>query len=207
MKNFNMVRAIELVISLVLLFFILMGLNGCSPAKIGAKAVETYKASSNFPNDCALQFPPIITKGETKIDTIYGDEIDCDDVVRGYTEFWEGVSTENEKERKALADTIAAMIARGEKPPTKKVRCPPSTHSVRIDTVESTAKLEAANRLNNELRLQYASDTAARNEKQKRTNLKLGNRTSQRNYSFGLNAALIALIGGAIYLKSKIKIG
>lgn len=186
---------------------ILFSLFGCSPAKIGAKAVNDYKASSKFPNDCALQFPPIVTEGETKIDTIYGDEINCDDVVRKYTEFWEGVSTENEKERKALADTIAAMIARGEKPPTKKVRCPPSTHSVRVDTVESTAKLEAANRLNNELRLQYTSDTAARNEKQNRTDLKLKNRTSQRNYSFGLNAALIALIGGAIYLKSKRKIG
>lgn len=179
---------------------------GCSPAKIGAKAVDDYKASSKFPNDCVLQFPPIVTEGETKIDTIYGDEINCDDLVQKYTEFWEGVSTENEKERKALADTISAMIARGEKPPTKKVRCPPSTHSVRVDTVESTAKLEAANRLNSELRLQYAADTAARNVNKTIANKKSNRFKSQRNYSFGLNAALLLMIAGAFYLKSKGKI-
>lgn len=206
MKNVS-IKILGGIITLVILALIIVGLAGCSPAKIGEKAVNEYKSSSKFSNDCALQFPPIITEGETKIDTFEAIEVDCEDIVAANRQYWEWVENESALERKVLADSIAAMIARGQKPPSTKFRCPPSIHSVRVDTVESTAKLEAANRLNNELRVRFASDIVARSEKQKRTDLKLKNRTSQRNYSFGLNAALIALIGGAIYLKSKRKIG
>lgn len=184
---------------------LLFCLFGCSPAKIGQEAVKKYKASSEFPADCALNFPSIVKEGEIKVDTVHGVEIDCEAELQKYAQFWEGVSTENEKERQALADSIAAMIARGEKPPAKKFRCPPSVYSVRVDTVESTAKLEAANRLNNELRLQYAADTAARNRNQEIAATKTKKVKTIRNYSIGLNLAFILALAGAIYLNSKKK--
>jgi len=188
--------------ALQLTFFLLLGwcLSGC---KVGEKAVAKYKASSEFPADCATQFPVTVTKGETVTDTIYGEEIDCDEVIRGYTEFWEGVSTENEKERKALADTIAAMLARGEKPPTKSFRCPPSTHKHTRDTIINKAAEEAANRRLRESEIKHATDIAKMKAKAAQDADNIARKTKQRNSLFFINLGLLAAIGGAIYLKMK----
>ncbi len=200
MRKIDKGSIFDYAIKLAFILLLLWCFSGC---KIGEKAVAKYKGSSDFPADCATEFPVTVTKGETVTDTIYGEEINCDEIVRTYTEFWEGVSTENEKERKALADTLAAMLARGEKPPTKYVRCPPSIIRHTTDTIVNKAAEEAAIRRLRELEIKYAADIANRDAKSAADATKIARRTKQRNSLFFINLGLLASIGGAIYLKIK----
>jgi len=190
-----------------LLFMILLiaSFFGCNTAKIGQKAVEDYKASSKYPEDCGKDFPNKVIEGETTTDTADNGEIDCDEIVRRYAQFWEGVSTENEKERKALADTIAAMIARGQKPPSKVVKCPPSVFSLRVDTLIDRKAEEAAIRKRNEIQLAYTADTARRNQKELQQAAKIKTRTKQRNSSLIANGVLSAILLAGLYLRFKKK--
>jgi len=200
MKKIDKMAVFAFALQLTFFLLLVWCLSGC---KVGEKAVAKYKESSEFPADCATQFPVTVTKGETVTDTIYGEEIDCDEVIRGYTEFWEGVSTENEKERKALSDTIAAMLARGEKPPTKYVRCPPSIIKYRTDTIINKAAEEAANRRLRELEIKYATDMAKMKAKAAQDAATIARRTKQRNSLFFINLGLLVAVSGAIYLKMK----
>jgi hypothetical protein len=200
MRKIDKMSVFAFAVQLAFFLLLIWCLSGC---KVGEKAVTKYKASSDFPADCATEFPVTVTQGETITDTIYGEEIDCEEVIRGYTEFWEGVSTENEKERQALADTIAAMLARGEKPPTKYVRCPPSIIRHTTDTIVNKAAEEAANRRLRELEIKYAAEMSKRDAKEVADSAKIGRRTKQRNSLFFINLGLLAAIGGAIYLKMK----
>jgi hypothetical protein len=200
MRKIDKMSVFAFAVQLAFFLLLIWCLSGC---KVGEKAVVKYKASSEFSADCATEFPVTVTQGETITDTIYGEEVDCDEVVRRYTEFWEGVSTENEKERKALADTIAAMLARGEKPPTKYVRCPPSIIRHTTDTIVNKAAEEAAIRRLRELEIKHAADMSKRESKAAQDATKIGRRTKQRNSLLFINLGLLAAIGGAIYLKMK----
>jgi hypothetical protein len=139
---------------------LLICIFGC---KIGEKAVKKYQESSQFAGDCADQFPPTVTQGETKVDSTENVEVNCDEIIREYEKFWEGVSTQTEKEKQDLADTIAAMIARGQKPPSKTFRCPPSIHTSRVDTVENKARLVQLEREKAEQARAYEKQLAEKN--------------------------------------------
>ena len=193
------------VLAIAYMAFLLFCIFGCSPAKIGQAAVEKYKASSKFPSDCAAAFPVVVKEGEEKIDTVESVEINCEDVVRAYQEYWEFLGVEGEKERKILADSIAKLIARGQKPPSMTVKCPPSIYKHTRDTIIDKAAETAALRELEELKQAYAADTARRNEQYNNLSAKSSNRTKQRNTLFFINLGLLAAIAGGIYLKSKKK--
>jgi hypothetical protein len=191
------------VIAAVILVLMLSGLSGCSVAKIKAKGVEEYQGSSKFPQDCSDRFPPIVKEGEVITVTVPGPVTDCDSLLAAYTEFWRDITSENEDARIALQDTIAAMIARGQPLPSKRVSCPPVVSISKRDTIIDAAELEACvRRLEEQKHAAVIVETELQAELTS-TRKKAIRRGSQRNWSFGFNIAFLALILGYIFLKYK----
>jgi hypothetical protein len=183
-------RLLGILITAVLLSLIIIGLAGCSPAKISAKAISDYKASSQFPSDCATQFPFQVTAGTTDTLTITNTVIDCDSATAQYEAYWNSVNAQQYNGMRTLADSIAAMqSALSVGVPTNRrniVRCPPSIYLHRVDTIESTAKLTALQRQLAEAQSSYQSQlTALQSKLEKKTNT-LKKRNKQAAFMGGL---------------------
>lgn len=161
--------------NLILIFAAILWFAGCL---FGCKAVDKYKASPNFAQDCGDKFPPTVKEtfieGETVYDTlppIYV-KVDCDTVT--------------------VRDTITNSR-------TVKVACPPQIIGYKTDTFlierENTARLFA-------MQQAYMKDTADRNRKEAQLEKKLGNRTKQRSWLFWI---LLAIgVGTVLYNRKRI---
>ncbi len=191
----SIIRILGILLTAIILGAIILGVAGCNSPK---KAVAKYKASSAFPKDCADQFPPQITPGQTI--TTPGPSVNCDSVQEAYNAFWESMLTAVNGDLKAMQDSIAAMQARGETIPTKTVKCPDNTN--RTDTAINTALTEHYRRLANEALQKAAADSTAMAAAHSKSISKLQSqlshksnqiktRTRQRNVGW----ALLSLVG------------
>jgi hypothetical protein len=180
------IRLLGILITAVILSLIILGLAGCSPAKIGDKAIAKYKASSQFPTDCDTQFPFQVTTGTTDTVTITNTVIDCDSLQAQYDAYWNAINAQQFNGMKTLADSIAAMQARGVPPPSKKINCPPSIHTHRVDTIESSAKLIALQRQLAESQASHQSQLSTLQSKLQKKTTTLKKRNKQAAFMGGI---------------------
>ena len=147
------------------LLYLLISLTGC---KVGEKAINKYKASSEFPADCDSAFPiktdttflPGIAVHDTSIHVEYIDKPGKDYVI-------EKLTTKTVTVTKRIRDTIKV-------------------------TIESTAKYESLKRLHDEFSENFVNKVAGLEAKNNQLQKRLATRTKQRNWGFGLIAAFIA---------------
>jgi hypothetical protein len=157
---------------LILIFAAILWFAGCV---FGCKSVEKYKASPKFPQDCADKFPPKVISGKPDTIIIQGITIDCDSVIAA-----------NGKDTVTLTNTVTVTNTVLQ---PNRVDCPPQKIIKQIDTVISTAALEACQRTLYEERASYQRTIDKMQYDADRLHGKFSNRTKQRNWLFAIVAA------------------
>jgi len=148
----------------VVIILFLMGILGIS----GCKTVEKYKASPQYPADCANDFPVKVVSGKPDTVTMPGTVIDCDSVIAANLPTVVTIYD---------TDTVVKTVN-----VNRTVQCPPSRTITITDTVISTAALEACQRTLFEERAFYQKQIDKLQEGADRLQGKLSKRSKQRNW-------------------------
>lgn len=154
---------------LILIAWIVLIAWCCSGCKIGEKAVNKYKHSSEFPKDCADEFP-------VKTDTVVIDgELRVDSAVH-YEYVQVPVPGENSIIERLTTKTITVTKHRRD--------------TIRV-TVEDTRRVEQYKRVLDEQAEKHIKKVAGLESDLKAANRKVKTRSLQRNISWGLIALFI----------------
>jgi len=142
----------------------------CSGCKIGERAVNKYKDSSEFPKDCADEFPvktdTVVIPGELRVDSAVHYEY-VQVPVPGENSIIERLTTKTITVTKHRRDTIRV-------------------------TIEDTRRVEQYKRVLDEQAENHIKKVAYLEADLKAANRKVKTRSLQRNISWGLIALFIA---------------